>query len=154
MLGKSIVLLALVFSVACADKKYLESADGGGGGRNQKVTARAQFANGYWVTYEWEERPTIKNGKKTFGSFIFKTFRPNLADGSPVLIDLPGEHSVVLWMSSMNHGSSPVDVKQIDVGTYRASKVFFTMDGEWDLRFLIKNGNVSDQAILTIIFKY
>ena len=86
------------------------------------------------------------------GSFVFKTFRSNLADGSPVLVDLTrSEVAVALWMPAMGHGSSPVKVVRVDIGTYRASQVFFTMKGEWEIRIQLKErGDVKDQAILPI----
>jgi hypothetical protein len=84
------------------------------------------------------------------GSFLFKVFRPNNADGSPVLEDV-GNVSVALFMPSMGHGSSPITVERLDVGTYRAKNVFFTMAGNWEIQFMLKAGDaVTDQAVIDI----
>lgn len=137
----------LVFS-ACADPKYVSSKEFSTGGRELALsTCQARFASHYCVSFAWEKMPT----EDDFGSFLFKTFRQNMADGSPIVEDLEGTMAVVLWMPSMGHGSSPVVVERLDVGTYRASKVFFTMKGDWDIRFQLKDGgNVTDQALIPI----
>jgi hypothetical protein len=42
-------------------------------------------------------------------------------------------------------------VDRVDVGTYRASDVFFIMPGEWDLRFQFSEDNqVIDEAVAQI----
>ena len=65
---------------------------------------------------------------------IFKVSRTNIFDGSPVLTDIAFP-TLILWMPSMGHGSSPTRVERLDTGTYRASEVFFVMPGEWELKF-------------------
>jgi hypothetical protein len=76
-----------------------------------------------------------------------------LADKSIVPGDIEGEVAVVLWMPSMGHGSSPVSVAKIDVGTYRASQVFFTMPGDWEIRIQrLVNGAVVEQAVIALRF--
>ena len=66
-------------------------------------------------------------------------------------VDLNDSVEVALWMPSMGHGSSPVTVERLDTGTYRASEVFFTMKGDWEIRIQLKEGDeVRDQAIVPI----
>lgn len=132
----------------CADPKYAPAPAARSGGEQQKVlTCEAKFADGHCVSIQWETFPT----EEDYGSFLLKVFRPNRADGSAVL-ESPGVvPAVVLWMPSMGHGSSPVTVEQLDTGTYRASDVFFSMKGDWDIRIQLKQGDdVRDQALVQI----
>jgi hypothetical protein len=97
----------------------------------------------------WQAMPN----ETAYGSFTFKTFRPNAADGSPIPVDPPGTIAVVLWMPSMGHGSAPLAINKLDVGTFSASNVFFTMKGDWQIIFQLKSaGAVQDQAIIPITF--
>jgi hypothetical protein len=146
-------LVWLTLSLAllgCAERRYLNPTSNGGGGTiEQKLSGcMSTFSGGQCVSFAFEGEPV--DGKLV--TFLFKVFRKNNGDGSPVPIDLPGDIDVVLWMPSMGHGSSPVTVEKLDVGTYRASRVFFSMKGDWDLRFQLKvGGDVRDQAIISII---
>ncbi len=64
-------------------------------------------------------------------------------------IDPTATVSVKLWMPSMGHGSSPVTLTRSAEGTYRATRVFFVMPGDWEIRVLLKTGTtVVDQASL------
>jgi len=139
----ALLLPLLLFS--CAEAKYVNPVETAQG--KQRIdTCQAKFASGHCVTYQWELLPT----EEDFGSFVFKIYRANLADGSPVPEDLAGM-AVMLWMPSMGHGSSPVTVDRLDVGTYRASQVFFSMKGNWDIHIQSKDGNaVKDEALLPI----
>lgn len=69
----------------------------------------------------------------------------------------PGAFDVELWMPSMDHGSSPVKIEPIPVevgkfpaGTYRVSKMYFVMGGEWEVRVTLKKegANADTQRIL------
>lgn len=109
------------------------------------LTCQATFQSGHCVSLTWHTKPT----EQDFGSFRFKIFRP---ESPGTLEDLPNV-SVVLWMPSMGHGSSPVSVTRQSVGAYLASEVFFSMGGEWEIRFQVKAGqNVQDQASVPFSF--
>lgn len=149
MLGRLLPLFTLACLVgACADPKYLSSSPPIGGGPESKLNVcQARFASGYCASIAWVKYPT----ETDFGSFLFKTFRPNKGDGSAFPVDLGGTPTVVLWMPSMGHDSSPVQVEQLDVGTFRATDVFFVMKGQWEIRIQLKVGNeIKDQAIIPI----
>lgn len=144
MFGR-LFLMILVFaaSVACADKKYAPKGELPGGPDRKTLTCMATFASGACVSMKWEVEPT----ESEFGTFVFQVFSKETTE----LLDSDGTMAVVLWMPDMGHGSSPVTVEKIEVGTYRASKVFFSMNGQWEIQFKIKNGkDVKDQAILPI----
>jgi len=135
--------------LSCANPKYVTLGGSGAVTQSATTTCQAKFSSGDCVGMNWQVRPN----QTTYGSFTFKTFRPNLADGSPIPETLPGTVAVVLWMPSMGHGSVPVTVTQLDVGTYSASNVFFTMQGDWQIIIQLKSANaVQDQAIIPITF--
>jgi hypothetical protein len=140
--------LAFFLLCACAKPNYVTSNTSGDGGFQTKPSkCEAQFAAQNCVSLAWEKMPS----ETETGSFVFKVFHANALDGSPVVEDLPGDLAVVLWMPSMGHGSSPVKVQRLDVGTYRATQVFFPMKGVWEIRFQLKDRNdVKDQAVLTL----
>jgi YtkA-like len=149
MFGRSLLLLlAVTFFNSCAKPNYLSPQAPRGGTQAQKLSAcQARFASGHCAALDWETAPSDSD----FGSFLFKTFRPNAGDGSPIEVDLDGTATVVLWMPGMGHGSSPVTVERLDVGTYRARNVFFVMKGDWEVRIQLKDGNeIKDQAIIPI----
>lgn len=55
--------------------------------------------------------------------------------------DLPESFRIFLWMPTMGHGSSPVTIKKLGTGLYDLSQIYFIMDGFWQLRIQLKNGN-------------
>lgn len=147
--NKMAFLFVFFISVtACADPRYALPGSDDGGNQKKLETCQAKFSSNHCVSYVWEKTPT----ETDFGTFLFKIFKQNPVDGSSILEDLSGGVlTVVLWMPSMGHGSSPVTVARLGVGLYRASNVFFTMRGEWEIRFQLKAGNaVQDQAIIPI----
>lgn len=93
---------------------------------------------------EWVTRPT----ESSFGEMLLTFVDPADPDRA---IDPTATPAIVLWMPSMGHGSSPVDVERIDVGRFRASQIFFIMSGPWDLRYQLKSGSdVVDETIQPI----
>ena len=73
------------------------------------------------------------------------------ATGTERFQDVDGSVSVQLWMPDMNHGSSPVTVSAKGNGIYQASRVYFVMPGDWDIRVQIKrNKQVVEQAVLGV----
>lgn len=58
-----------------------------------------------------------------------------------IAADLPESVKIFLWMPTMGHGSSPITIKKLGTGLYGLSQVYFIMDGFWQLRVQLKNGN-------------
>jgi len=141
--------LIFLLLAACAQKKYVRGP-GGEGGQNKpgQLSCTAKFqTSGACLIHNWEKIP--KDSELL--SFTFKISRPNALDNTPVPFEFAQPLEVVLWMPSMGHGSSPVELEKIDSGTYRASRVFFSMPGEWEIRIEVKNGAaLADQAVLNI----
>ncbi|MBX3021812.1 MAG: FixH family protein [Bdellovibrionales bacterium] len=145
---RTLVLFVLgLCTISCAKPTYVSP---GQDLNQQKVTGcAAHFKSGDCVTWNWETKST----PTTFGTFIVKTGRLNKADQSFLAQDLEGHLAVVLWMPGMGHGSSPVTVEKLDIGTYRASRVFFTMAGDWEIRVQLKDGDeIKDEAVIPLIF--
>jgi len=116
---------------ACAQPKYESREPTRQAGRASAAPAALSLpVSGLNAWIAWEQMPT----EEDFGSFLLKIGRVNKADGSPIPADAPGEFKILLWMPSMGHGSTPVVLERVDVGTYRASQVFFTMPGDWEIR--------------------
>jgi hypothetical protein len=149
-----LIIVALSF-VACAKPTYVSTTLPLGGGEHnnepESATCDARFqSSGHCVELTWQTKPT----DSTVGSFVFSVSRPNEADAQPVLVDTSDVMTVRIFMPSMGHGSSPVTVTQADTGTYRADGIFFSMHGDWQIIFEIKqkNGTVIDKAILPITY--
>jgi hypothetical protein len=136
-LGSRLIILILSLSLGfavsgCAKPNY--SADGKDSTFSSKpglgrCTAESA-AGSLCIKVTWDILPT----ETQFGSFVFTladlaTDRLDSRDHSPM--------SVVLWMPSMGHGSSPITVEKIAPGIYRAKKVFFNMKGDWEVQFNI-----------------
>ena len=138
-------LLFICVLMGCAEPKYAPAASEPAREQDATdITCVAKFSDSACVTLAWEKIQT----EDDFGSFIFKTY-----DSELFLSDFLNPITVVLWMPSMGHGSTPVKVEKLEPGTYRASQVFFTMKGDWEIRFQRKEGHaVKDQAIFS--FRY
>lgn len=143
--------------LACAQPKYLQNAvvqnpdmqnPDSTAGKIQADCTRQLKNSKLCIVWMWETKPT----ETTLGAFIFKTYRLNNYDQSAILLDAGDKAEVVLWMSSMGHGSSPTVVQKLDVGTYRVNEVFFTMPGQWQMQFQFKNQNeeIIDEASFEI----
>lgn len=154
MFGKiyfNLAFTVFVFFLGCAQPKYIQSSD-----KNENVEKAQETAldcnytfskSGLCLNWYWELKPTSSK----MGSLIFKTFRLNSFDLTPIEVDLAETPQVILWMPSMGHGSTPTQTERLDVGTYRAKNVFFIMPGEWDIEIQIKNGTeVTDESVVSL----
>ena len=137
----SLLIISLCL-FACAKPQYLNSETSPA----QKVGSLdgcvARFStSGICVDLKWEKHST----EDDFGSFIFITTDSNgtLQD---LAVDAAAPLKIVLWMPSMGHGSSPVTVERVSLGIYRASKVFFSMKADWEIRFQ----NAGEQAVYAL----
>lgn len=141
-----ILFLCLIMN-SCADPKYVNpnTAQSDTKLEQQSSSCVAQFNSGKCISLTWKTTAT----ENVPGTFIIKTFHPNVVDASPVLEDLSPDIAIVLWMPDMPHGSTPVKVAHVDTGTYLVSDVHFTMIGAWEIRVQLKNGNtIQDEAII------
>lgn len=130
--------LLFLLLVGCANPKFPDPSQTV---RNESSGASASCAarfNGseHCVTIQWEREQTEREA----GVFIFKVLRPNRLDSTLIPDDLP-LRKVDLWMPDMSHGSAPITLERIDVGIWRASFVWFSMPGRWQIRFFGEGGN-------------
>lgn len=149
MFGK-FLFLALTILIGCTQPKYVQetATTEEKTPQENKTEVKAPQENrtdcsikwpssGHCLSWYWQEPPV---GKK-LGVLIFKIYRLNKVDQTPVEIDGNGVPEVVLWMPSMGHGSTPTYTEWVDVGTYRTSRVFFVMPGRWEIRFQLREGD-------------
>lgn len=128
----------VLFFLGCTQPKYVKSSEpqalsSGSSGNSQKDSNYCPFAFselGVCLDYKWQSSPN----KNEYNSFLFKVYRLNRADQSPIPVDDLDHFQVVLWMPSMGHGSSPVAIEKLDTGTYRVSQVYFIMGGDWEIQ--------------------
>lgn len=147
MIGKLLLFITVAALAACAEPKYSVPTEAPAPGQKTAALRATWPQSQKQIWLEWETKP----GNEEFGSFLLKIGRANLADQSALPEDIDGEVAVVLWMPSMGHGSSPVTVTKADVGTYRASRVFFSMPGDWEIRVQhISNGAVVEQTVFAL----
>lgn len=124
-----IVLLTLTL-VACARPRY--AVRGAGGVSEQSTDAACTTRLGAdCLSAHWE---SVKFGGRNFSSLLLKIGRPNLADGSLLVVDGDYDLDVELWMPEMGHGTGPVHIARVDVGTYRVSHVYLPHGGLWEVR--------------------
>lgn len=147
------VVLAALFS-GCAKPKYVnetahDKSQNAGQEAATGVCETIFSTSGLCLFWYWEVKPTAE----AQGSLIFKTYRFNHLDQTPVEVDLAQVPQVILWMPGMGHGSTPTQTTRMDLGTYRVSQVYFVMPGEWEIRFQVKNGSeVVDAAQVSLNF--
>ncbi|MGZ5280074.1 MAG: hypothetical protein ACXWC9_09035 [Pseudobdellovibrionaceae bacterium] len=100
---------------------------------------------GLQASITWQKMQT----EEEYGAFFLKFWRPNLGDRSPVPQDITQDLDVKLMMPSMGHGSSPVTILRVDVGTYLIEDVYFSMPGAWEIQFSLQdqNGQVYEASI-------
>lgn len=149
------ILFFVLFATlwGCAEPRYevVAPTDSSGGSQGLSVSqCKTRLQNsGHCLLWDWEKRPTSSQA----GSLVIKIVRANALDDSPVPVDLQGTPSLLLWMPSMGHGSTPTRTEQIDTGSFRISEVFFVMPGEWEMRFqLTSEGTVHDEAVISLLF--
>jgi hypothetical protein len=56
-------------------------------------------------------------------------------------------------MPDMGHGSSPVKLTKQAVGQYLVENVFFSMRGDWQIRFQLRNAQaVTEEQVADVSF--
>lgn len=153
MKSQLVFLLSIAFLLGCAQPKYANSVDSLQDSQvlEAKLNCDLKFENeNICLVWSWENKP---KSTTDYGSLIFKTFRQNVFDQTPIEIDMDSTPQLILWMASMGHGSAPTQTERLDVGTYRAKNVLFIMPGDWQLKFkTTTNQGVEDEVISEIIF--
>ncbi len=146
MFLKSLSLVISLILISCAKPNYQES--------KVQPDLQSSFVGECVVQFEksklcvhfnWEKMQTSRDD---LGVFTFRVFKKS-SDQFPELVDLNPQPYVHLWMD-MGHGSTKdVVTERLRVGTYRASNVFFTMEGPWEIHLQLREGKeVLDEALI------
>lgn len=105
---------------------------------------------------QWDLPPPNGSSPKTPGlpddegyrNFKFRFWKKGQGSAAGPYVDPGYRLAVVLWMPSMGHGSSPTKVEPLlDAsgtalsGQYGVKQVYFSMDGDWEVRFQLKRGS-------------
>jgi hypothetical protein len=99
--------------------------------------------SGLCASYTW----ATEISSQVEGTLALRFWRANDPTGPYVRPEQ--EVWLKLWMSSMGHGSSPVTIRELAPGEYEVSRIYFSMPGDWDLRFQLKQGTtVVEQVVV------
>jgi hypothetical protein len=143
-------ILGLLFLISCAEPKYLDpNADQIPEAKEKPSRCSVQWkVSGLCFDWFWVKKASSSES----GVLVFKSYRLNVFDQTPIEVDLQSKPNVVLWMPSMGHGSTPTETSRMDQGTYQSKNVFFIMPGEWEMRFQIKNDTeVIDEVVIPLV---
>lgn len=133
------ILFAIFFiSIGCANPKYIDDIHHLPQGSDS--TSCAQKIANICTDINWSQGPSSQGESR---------FQIQFESDLPELVSL----EVVLWMPSMNHGSAPVTVKRTSPSSFEATRVFFIMPGDWEVRIVLKDsaGNILGRHNLEFI---
>ena len=137
-------LLMVIACTACAKPNYAEAR------RNQLNKTQGSICTLKFtqaqmcMTWTWLAAPTADND----GVMELRFASPLSAGEAALPADPPFAPFVYLWMPDMGHGSSPVRMEHVGTGIYRATNVFFSMPGLWEIHFQLRDGKkVIDEAV-------
>ncbi len=142
--------VVLFFLLGCTQPKYVQDASGGSDHpaiQQSKADCSLKWKTGLCMTWYWQQKPTMKQP----GTMIFKTYRLNQIDETPVQTDLAVVPEINLWMPEMGHGSSLTHTERLDIGTYRTTDVYFVMSGKWEIRFDLKDAEKTVEELIVEI---
>ncbi len=114
------------------------------------VSADCPFSfpkSGLCASWTWTTNPTLDAGASATLRFW------NAKEGSPKgpYVNPGNTIRPFLWMPSMGHGSSPIQVTSQEPGVYLLEDIFFTMPGDWTLNIELKSGSqILERANLPI----
>lgn len=137
-------LLTTLFMTSCGGSPHAKH-------RNQTEplvktiqTCTNQFLNESCFTIDWLTGPRVPN-ESSFDLKFFKKDQPN----EPVQFEY--ELFIYLWMPSMGHGSSPVNIESLEPGHFKVTNVYFIMGGEWQMIIQLKDpSKIIHESIVTL----
>lgn len=154
------LLIGLIAGTAgCLQSPLLNHADADALGREtqlerESACALSFAAQGFCASLHWITRP----GEDAPGEFQLRFWRKSEATEAGPYSSPTQSVGVKLWMPSMGHGSSPVQVSPakdasgaVLPGIYDARSVNFVMGGAWEIWVQLKEGRqVVEQAKIDI----
>lgn len=143
-----LLLVSFLILSACARPDYIDPSALNDAQNHVSGRCDLQFAQSHLcASLTWTQGPVSPNESE----FILKFWNEQNSSENGPYIDPVETLSVILWMPSMGHGSSPVTIEKIEMGVYRVRRVYFIMPGEWEVRaFLKTNNSLVDQAHVTL----
>jgi hypothetical protein len=142
------LLLGLLFLTACARPDYINPVSKKSS-QGQTDHCSLKFINSQLCSsIQWTMGPQSPDESE----LILKFWDEKTASENGPYVDPANTLSVILWMPSMGHGSSPVKIDKIETGVYRVHRVYFIMPGDWEVRIFLKNGTTTvDQATESLV---
>lgn len=138
---KIFTVLSLLLLFSCAKPNYTDD--------NSTVIQRDVLTGCEFIfsteelcmKFEWIKQPS----ESEFGEMkvLFTEIKDDRIRVSP-----KNNFHFFLWMPSMGHGSSPVQVNEISPGEFVISKIFFIMLGPWQMHFQLKDQNEIIEEII------
>jgi hypothetical protein len=103
---------------------------------------------GLCASIVWGEAPNSAEENK----FTLSFFNPQVGTAAAGPFVKPVQTVFVfLWMPKMGHGSSPVTIDVASDGVYNLSRVYFIMQGDWQVRVQLRAGQaLVDEAAQNI----
>lgn len=105
------------------------------------------FTNGICLDVTWNEKPIERQSL----SLNLRTFRLNAGSSMATLEDLTETLTIEAVMPDMGHGTSPVRIEKLKTGVYRVSEIYFSMGGEWELRFHKRSARGDVETVTFVI---
>ncbi|MFM6929244.1 MAG: FixH family protein [Bdellovibrio sp.] len=145
---KIFFLTSLLLLSACARPDYINPSEINGAQNSTHQRCPLNFTqSGLCASVTWTQGPV----SPAESEFILKFWDADKGADNGPYVDPIKTLSVILWMPSMGHGSSPVTIEKIETGVFRVRRVYFIMPGEWEIRTFLKNGaTVVDQATVNL----
>jgi len=145
---KNLLLASLFLLSACAHPDYVNPTELNGAQNSVHQDCPMTYTkSGLCASLTWTRGPISPDESE----FLLKFWDAETSSENGPYEDPTSTLSVVLWMPSMGHGSSPVTIEKIETGIYRVRRVYFIMPGEWEIRTFLKVGTtITDQATVTL----
>jgi hypothetical protein len=111
----------------------------------EKLECQYQWsASKLCLNWSWEVAPKTRQ----YAKLKFRTFTLN-KDDTINDQDPEGTVRVFLWMPGMGHGSKATLTTLSTPGHYSTEQVWFSMGGDWEIRFqILKEGKIDDEVIV------
>lgn len=166
ILGPSLFTLFAVFSMTGCLSPILTHAEGQETSSSRKASEESPGpailgdcdvsfkGHGLCTSMDWVKYPS----ESETGEFILRFWQKGIGKASGPYFQPASPIFVRLWMPSMGHGSSPVEVSPfIDSnglavpGVYTVTHVFFVMRGGWEIQVQLKDqSKVLEQASFSL----
>ena len=136
-------LFLLFFLISCGDSPFVDDL------KDTSVSGQSSLNSTYYlaqsrtnVELRWQIGPIVYD--ENIAIVLLRDTQGRLVDFST------GSLNLKLWMPSMGHGSYPVTVERLSQGVYKASEIFFTMPGDWEIQIQhLVDGNVFESSVIS-----